>query len=98
VVYCCPRAVITADENGAWSLDASPDGSPGTVTVDTPSPAFAPLRIPLNLRPGASEERSFELMPSARISGHVLDRDTGKPLAGFMVMAQGRKGVAGEAK
>jgi hypothetical protein len=95
VVYCCPRAVITADDNGAYSLDASPDGSPGTVTVDTPSPAFAPLRIPLNLRPGASEERSFELMPSARISGHVLDRDTGKPLAGFMVMAQGKKGAAG---
>jgi hypothetical protein len=41
----------------------------------------------VRLKPGASETQDFELSRVANISGHLIDRDSGNPIAGFSVHA-----------
>src|SRR5271168_3515170 len=89
VTYCCAHyATATSDINGAWSFHVVPDDSGGTLTLAKSGYAFGQASIPA--RPGVSQTRDFELIPAARISGHIVDGDSGKPLAGFVVSAKSR--------
>ncbi len=55
----------------------------------------------LHLKPGDALTRDFELNPPAHITGHLVDRDSGKPLTGFVVIAalqqEGRFGLTAQA-
>jgi len=79
VILCCPQLSVTTDAGGFYTLQAE---SPTLLRID--KPGYAAIIIPF------SDKHDFELKPGARVSGHVVDRDTGKPLAGFRVGARSR--------
>jgi hypothetical protein len=83
-------AAVKSDANGAYSIRV-PAGR--RVGLAVSKSGFSPLdlrssdRTELRLNPGDSETRDFELSRPGSISGHLVDRDTGKPLAGFYIHA-----------
>jgi hypothetical protein len=83
-------ASVTSDANGAYSirLPASERASlaiskAGYSTLDLRSSDQTDVR----LNAGDSETRDFELSKPGSLSGHLLDRDSGKPLPGFYIHA-----------
>jgi hypothetical protein len=92
VNYCCSvRGYVNSDANGAYSFHLTPDDSVGYLTVSKKGYATfdqaSSERSLVHLRPGVAETRDFELSPSAHITGRLTDRDSGNPLAGFIVIA-----------
>ena len=88
----CAGGRATTDENGAYSLHVRPGFPIGIIAImkkGYPELPFAIGKPPIRIAPGTSVTRDFELMLSAVISGHLLDRDTGKPIAGFAITARG---------
>ncbi|MES1261841.1 MAG: carboxypeptidase regulatory-like domain-containing protein, partial [Acidobacteriota bacterium] len=89
------RALVMAP-NG--SRDLTDDD--GSYTVKEVPPGDIPLRIgvegyrlieatePVHVEPGGILKRDFELHPMARLSGKIVDRDTGEPLARRVLIRQ----------
>ena len=83
-------AVANSDATGAYTirLPASQRtgiaiSKPGYSTLDIASSD----RTSVRLNPGDTETRDFELSKPGSLSGHLVDRDSGKPLPGFYIHA-----------
>ena len=93
VLYCCVhRADAVSDADGRYSFHVKADATPDRITVARKGyaqldPGVYRDEVVLSLKAGDAETRDFELSPAAHLSGHVTDRDSGKPLAGFVIMA-----------
>jgi hypothetical protein len=86
------NANTTSDSSGAWSLHIkpNPDDTGGRLAVS--KIGYEPRII---MKPGGSETRNIEMTPAAHISGHLVDRDSGNPLPGFLVIAHPAQNPAG---
>lgn len=89
VDWCCAQVSANTDANGAWSLHIRPVDSEGNVSVVKPGYAAVNRAIP---SPTVSRTLDFEMRQAAHLSGRIVDGDTGKPLAGFTVLASIREG------
>jgi len=75
----------TTDAAGAWSLHAKPFAVDRMLMIQ--KPGYAEFNENFTLKSGASESHNFELTPAAHLSGRVIDRDSGEPLAGIIAVA-----------
>ena len=79
----CMGSSATSDENGAWSIRISPASRDADRSLTVTKKGYDAFEV----KPGESKTLDIELSPGAHISGHLVDRDTGKPVAGFFVIA-----------
>jgi hypothetical protein len=78
---------VDTDANGAYLLRLTPDARMSVIWIRKDGyGGRAPLIRRIEVAPGATVKADFELKPWAQISGRLLDRDTGKPLARFVVI------------
>jgi hypothetical protein len=89
VDWCCARVAANTDAMGTWSLHIKPTDSEGEVTVSKSGYGGVTMSVP---QVAASRTLDFELQKAAHLSGRIVDRDTGKPLAGFVVVAAAHQG------
>jgi hypothetical protein len=80
----------TSDANGAWSIRIRPGprNADGPVSVTKKGYDASVDSTSIAMKPGESKTLDIELSPVAHISGHLVDRDSGKPLTGFVVVAR----------
>jgi hypothetical protein len=83
-------AQAATDATGAYSVHVKTTGHLGFFVIS--KTGYVPLMTLLEktragVAPGSSQTRDFELIPPAIISGRLVDRDSGEPLAGFTVSA-----------
>ncbi len=83
-------AIATSDANGAYTIHLPASQRAGLAiskagysTLDIASSD----RTSVRLNPGDTETRDFELSKPGSLSGHLVDRDSGKALSGFYIHA-----------
>lgn len=74
VTFCCERVNAMTNADGVYTVRVRPDGPVLKLTVSKRGYAGAGGSF--------SEERDLEMKPGAHVSGHIVDRDSGKPLPG----------------
>ena len=83
-------ASATSDASGAYSIRL-PAGERAALAISKAGYSTLDLRstdaTQVRLHPGDSEKRDFEMSKPGSISGHLADRDSGKPLTGFYIHA-----------
>ncbi len=87
----CGGVRSVTDANGKYSLALIPGTPIAFINISIKGYPMVPPAIektPVRIARGDSLTRNFELTPSATISGHLLDRDSGKPIAGFVLTAR----------
>jgi hypothetical protein len=83
-------ASAVSDASGAYSVRIT---SAPRADVEISKSGYSSLslassdRTLIRLKPGDPETRDFELSKPARITGRLIDRDSGKPLSGFYIHA-----------
>lgn len=82
VAYCCTPVTGETDTSGSFLLHVEPAFPESRFTIA--KEGYVTVRKTV---PGGPGDRDFELMPSAHLSGRLVDRDSGDPLAGFLVVA-----------
>jgi hypothetical protein len=90
VLYRSPGHDVSAisDADGGYSIHAV--SRENSDLVEIALTGYATQRVMVRLKPGSSVARDFELSRAARISGHLFDRDSGKPISGLTVQAMQR--------
>jgi len=80
----------TSDSNGAYSIHL-PAGQRAGLEISKAGYSTLDLRstesTQIRLNAGDSETHDFELSKPGGLSGHLVDRDSGKPVAGFSIHA-----------
>jgi hypothetical protein len=84
VTYCCTEVAGETDASGSFLLHVEPASPVSRFTIA--KEGYATVRTTVPRGPG---DRDFELVPSAHLSGRLVDGDSGEPLAGFLVVATG---------
>jgi hypothetical protein len=84
-------ADAVTDAGGAWSLNVKPFVSNRELMIS--KKGYSQFRQYFTLRSGGSETHDFELSPSAHLSGHIVDRDSGKPISGVAATLRGNGGM-----
>ena len=82
VTYCCTPVIAETDASGSFLLHVEPAFPESRFTLA--KEGYVTLRKTV---PGGPRDRDFEMTPSARLNGRLVDGDSGEPLAGFMVVA-----------
>jgi len=82
VTWCCTAVTGETDASGSFQLHAEPAFPQSRFTIE--KEGYATVRT---IVPGSPGDRDFEMMPSAHLSGRLVDADSGEPLAGFLVVA-----------
>ena len=83
-------AIANSDATGAYTIHLPASQRTGVVIS---KPGYSTLdiassdRTSVRLNPGDTETRDFELSKPGSLSGHLVDRDSGKPLPGFYIHA-----------
>jgi len=87
ITYCCTPASGETDASGSFLLHVEPAFAESRFTITKDGYVTLQERVP-----GDPHDRDFELMPSAHLSGRLVDWNSGEPLEGFRVvsMSQGR--------
>jgi hypothetical protein len=88
-----PRTATVVDGAGRFEVDGLP---PGAATVQVSAPAHAPsdeLEVEIPEPPG-SARLEVELSPGGRLTGAVVERGTGRPLAGARISVEGEDAPA----
>ena len=87
------REVIRTDSLGAYELHVAPGKAP----IDAHRIGYLNTeRSAIELSEGGTLRRDFELQPAQRVSGTIIDADTGQPVKGCMVFAMRRISALGE--
>jgi len=80
----------TSDANGAYSIRL-PAGQRAGLEISKAGYSTLDLRstdsTQIRLNAGDSDTHDFELSKPGSLSGHLVDRDSGKPLEGFLIHA-----------
>jgi hypothetical protein len=82
VAYCCTLATGATDAFGSFLLHVEPAFPESRFTIAKEGYVTVQKTVP-----GGPRDRDFELMPSAHLSGRLVDGDSGEPVAGFWVDA-----------
>jgi hypothetical protein len=80
-----------SDDKGAWSLNVKPFISNRQMIIS--KKGYTESRLYFTVKSAAGETHDFEVSPAAHLSGRIVDRDSGKPVAGMMATARGKGGV-----
>ena len=82
VTYCCTPVTGETDASGSFRLHVEPAFPESRFTIV--KQGYVTVRKTV---PGPPGDRDFEMMASAHLKGHLVDGDSGEPLAGFLVVA-----------
>ncbi len=94
VTFCCGRSAarVTTDASGAFLMKVQPDGTLSSVQIVKQGYARTPVFRKVDVHAGESVVQEYELTPAGEISGRLRDRDSGRPLAGFVAILSSRGG------
>ena len=81
-----PLTSVVTDETGAYRFEGLAPGAYRLVCQAPRGYSLALAEASVQLPPGETIEKHFELEPAGALEGRVIDEDTGEPLVGVPIL------------